>query len=108
NVEDGPVITEKNAAAHEGLSGSIICVFGDGTTSQGKMTGHHRASRRTQPADGTTTEGNVTDRRSTHGRISHGHSPKCKQTYPESAESEQPNRKSAHAYASHGNSARRK
>ena len=98
-------MTKKIATVHEGLSGSIICVLGDGTASQSKMTGQHRASRCAQPTDSAATECYVTDRRSPHGRKSHGQSPKCKKTYPEPAERHQPNREGATAYASHGNSA---
>src|ERR1022692_899938 len=105
SVEDDPFITKKNAVVHEGLSGLIIRVFGQGATSLGKMTGQCRASRRAQPADGAAAEGDITDRRPTHGRESQAQSSKCKQTYPEPADRQQPNREATAAYATHRNSA---
>lgn len=93
---------------HEGLSGLIIRVLGDGTTSQGKMTGPHSASRRAQPPDGAAAQCDVTDHHSTYGRKPNGQCSKCKKTYPNTSERHQPNRESAPAYATHGNSAGRK
>ena len=76
-------MAKKSAAVHEGLSGLIIRVCGQSGSSEGKMMGQCGTSRSTQPADGTATECDITDRPSTYGRNSQAHSSECQETCPE-------------------------